>query len=316
MKKILVAAAMTLLLPFFSLAQTPRDTVSMTPQEIADSLIADAMQFLGTPYHYGSSGPKSFDCSGFTGYIYKRFGYKLTRSAKSQSQDGRPVEGDLSNLQKGDILVFGGIRNKNVIGHVGLFIETLKDGTDAAFIHAARGGVKIDRLSETYYKERFMGVRRILPDFVDIEAPDEFALDTTAVVPRVDTLLLGDGDRRAIVFADGTWVWIREDGTPEIPSEVSSIVLGGTGSWKIVQNSPVKIPAPAPLVTGKENSAGTVPDSSGEPSRSAATWYTVKSGDTLSSIARRYGTSVKSLCSLNGIKESSVLSIGKKLRVK
>ncbi len=317
MKKILVAAAMTLLLPLFSLAQTPRDTVSMTPQEIADSLIADAMQFLGTPYHYGASGPKSFDCSGFTGYIYKRFGYKLTRSAKSQSHDGRAVEGDLSKLQKGDILVFGGIRNKNVIGHVAIFIETLKDGTDASFIHAARGGVKINRLSETYYKERFMGVRRILPDFVVVDAPEAISVDTTAVLPRVDTLLLGDGDRRAIVFADGTWVWIREDGTPEIPEDISSIVLGGNGSWKIVQNSPVKIPAPAPLVTGKENSAGTVPDSqSGEPSRSTATWYTVKSGDTLSSIARRYGTSVKSICVLNGIKESSILSIGKKLRVK
>ena len=315
MKNILVAAAILLLLPLYSLAQeTPRDTVSMTPQEVADSLIADAMQFLGTPYHYGSSGPKSFDCSGFTRYIYKRFGYNLTRSAKSQSQDGRAVEGDLSNLQKGDILVFGSIRNKEVIGHVGMFIETLKDGKDASFIHAARGGVKINRLSETYYKERFLGVRRILPDFVIVESTTPVTVDTTAVLTRADTIKLAEGDRRAIVFADGTWVWIREDGTPEIPSDIQSIVLGGNGNWNIVQNSPVRIPKPAPLVTGGSDQAAI--NSSSNSGQSSSVWHTVKSGDTLSAIARRYGTTVKSICALNGIKESSVLSIGKKLRVK
>ena len=316
MKNILVAAAILLLLPFYSLAQeAPRDTVSMTPQEIADSLIADAMQFLGTPYHYGSSGPKSFDCSGFTRYIYKRFGYNLTRSAKSQSQDGRAVEGDLSHLQKGDILVFGGIRNKNVIGHVAMFIETLKDGKDASFIHAARGGVKINRLSETYYKERFIAVRRILPDFVVVDGPSRpITIDTTAVLPKVDTITLAEGDRRAIVFADGTWVWIREDGTPEIPEDISTIVLGGNGNWNIVQNSPVRIPKPAPLVTGGNDQAAI--NSSSSSGQSSSVWHTVKSGDTLSAIARRYGTTVKSICALNGIKESAILSIGKKLRVK
>ena len=313
MKNILVAAAILLLLPFYSLAQeTPRDTVSMTPQELADSLLADAMQFLGTPYHYGSGGPKSFDCSGFTRYIYKRFGYNLTRSAKSQSLDGRPVEGDLSNLQKGDILVFGSRRNKSVIGHVGMFIETLKDGTDAAFIHAAHGGVKVSRLSETYYKERFIGVRRIIPDFVVVKSTVPVNVDTTAVAPQIDTLKLAEGDRRAIVFADGTWVWIREDGTPEIPEDISSIVLGGDGNWKIVQNSPVRIPKPEPLVTAGKEQAAVNPGTSEQ----THVWHTVKSGDTLSAIARRYGTSVKSICALNGIKETSVLSIGKKLRVK
>ena len=48
----------------------------------------------------------------------------------------------------------------------------------------------------------------------------------------------------------------------------------------------------------------------------AATYHTVKSGDTLGAIARRYHTSVSAICRLNGIKSTTTLQIGKKLRVK
>ena len=47
-----------------------------------------------------------------------------------------------------------------------------------------------------------------------------------------------------------------------------------------------------------------------------AKYITVKSGDNLSSIAKRYGTSVKALCRLNGIKETTIIRIGQKLRVR
>lgn len=48
----------------------------------------------------------------------------------------------------------------------------------------------------------------------------------------------------------------------------------------------------------------------------SAKYHTVKQGDTLSKIAKRYGTTVKKLCQLNGIKETKVLRIGQRLRVK
>ena len=47
-----------------------------------------------------------------------------------------------------------------------------------------------------------------------------------------------------------------------------------------------------------------------------AKYYKVRSGDTLSKIAARNGTTVKKLCKLNGIKETTVLQVGKRLRVK
>lgn len=48
----------------------------------------------------------------------------------------------------------------------------------------------------------------------------------------------------------------------------------------------------------------------------AMKYHKVRSGDTLSGIAKKYGTSVKALCRLNGIKETKVLQIGQKLRVR
>ena len=48
----------------------------------------------------------------------------------------------------------------------------------------------------------------------------------------------------------------------------------------------------------------------------SAKYYTVKKGDTLSRIAKRNNTTVKKLCQLNGIRESKVLRVGQRLRVK
>lgn len=45
-------------------------------------------------------------------------------------------------------------------------------------------------------------------------------------------------------------------------------------------------------------------------------YHTIRKGDTLGALARRYGTSVNKLCKLNGMSQTSILRIGKKLRVK
>ncbi|MCH2215645.1 MAG: M23 family metallopeptidase [Flavobacteriales bacterium] len=43
-------------------------------------------------------------------------------------------------------------------------------------------------------------------------------------------------------------------------------------------------------------------------------YHKIRSGDTLSGIARRYGTSVRNLCRLNGIRSTTTLRIGRTLR--
>ncbi|MEI7503492.1 MAG: NlpC/P60 family protein, partial [Paludibacter sp.] len=53
----------------------------LSPNQISlsDSVVNYGKLFLNTPYHYGSTGSDSFDCSGFTSYVYNNFGYSLQR---------------------------------------------------------------------------------------------------------------------------------------------------------------------------------------------------------------------------------------------
>ena len=121
----------------------------------ADAIVAYAKTFQGYPYVYGSNGPSSFDCSGFVQYVYKHFGYSLSRSSKTQANDGVAVS--KSNLQPGDILIFKNTA-KTEIGHVGIYIG------NGQFIHASnpKTGVTISSLSSASYQQRYVTARRIL----------------------------------------------------------------------------------------------------------------------------------------------------------
>ena len=82
----------------------------------------------------------------------------------------------------------------------------------------------------------------------------------------------------------------------------------------ISQNSTLRVGQKL-KVSGSASSAGKS-SASGKSGTGGASTYTVKSGDTLSSIAKRNGTTVKKLCQLNGIGENAKLRVGQKLRVK
>lgn len=112
-----------------------------------------AMQFKGCRYVYGAAGPNTFDCSGLTSYVYKHFGYNISRSSRDQAKDGKAVTGE---LQPGDILVFS--NNGKTVGHVGIYI-----GNDK-FIHASDSstGVIVSNLSDKCNKNKYWGARRIL----------------------------------------------------------------------------------------------------------------------------------------------------------
>ncbi len=116
-------------------------------------VVAYAQQFKGCRYVYGAAGPSSFDCSGFTMYVYKHFGYNLSHSSKVQATQGVKVTGE---LQPGDILVFS--NDGKQVGHVGLYI-----GNDK-FIHASDSttGVIISNLHDSWNIKKYWGARRII----------------------------------------------------------------------------------------------------------------------------------------------------------
>ena len=136
--------------------ETKKDTETTSSKSSAtgSEIVSYAKKYLGSKYVYGGSTPKGFDCSGFTSYVYKHFGYSLSRTSSGQASNGRAVS--KSNLQAGDIVCFARSSGSKKIGHVGIYIGGGK------FIHAAnsRKGVITSKVSgDGYY---FVCARRII----------------------------------------------------------------------------------------------------------------------------------------------------------
>ena len=329
------------------LTQGQPKEVEITASELADKILEYAASFLGTPYRYGANGPKRFDCTGYTRYVFGHFGITdLDRSAKDQAHNGREVDiSDFRNLQKGDILLLGSRRNPKVVGHVGIFTGLDTARNDPKFIHASNHGVRYSSIyTESYYANRLLGARRILPDFEDYKV--EF--DSTATYAfepdhgvhiAPDSLVLADNDRRIVLFENGKWAYVDADGALSIPEGSGRLILTGDGNWAPVRETKVTIPTsalkpdprdlepePKPATTAKAQPA---PKPAAKPaatpkdtSATAAApqgeqiYHTIVRGDSLSKIARQHGTTVNKLCQLNNISANTVLRVGRKLRVK
>lgn len=224
-----------------------RDSLSVTTSELADKLIEEAMKYRGVPYRYGGKGPNAFDCSGFTSYVYGRIGYKLSGSVALQVKETRTVTGNLSDLQKGDLIIFGSRHNVSKIGHVGIYIGPDEPGDGFDFIHAAvHGGIQISNIKEKYYTDRFLGVCRVLPDFYkdsNLDSIDSLIpISDRTFVPVCDTLRLNENDCRIILFADGRWFQVQPDGKLVPPDGENKIVLSQDGRWMTIPKTEHLIP--------------------------------------------------------------------------
>lgn len=143
-------------------AEAPAETPA-TPAASASgsSIVSIAQQYLGVPYVYGGSSASGFDCSGFTMYIYKQFGYSLPHSATSQWLSGMGTKiYSISELQPGDLVFFNDpSRNKGkACSHAGIYIG------NGQHVHASssrNGGVITSDLTSGYYNTYFVGGLRL-----------------------------------------------------------------------------------------------------------------------------------------------------------
>ncbi|WP_432405751.1 SH3 domain-containing protein [Wukongibacter sp. M2B1] len=134
------------------------NNVSRSASRTSMKIVQEGKKLLGIPYRYGSNGPKSFDCSGFTSYVFKKCGIELPRTSKSQAKVGKKVK--KSDLQVGDLVFFDTSGSNNgVITHVGIYVGSGK------FIHASSGRkakkVVISEINTGYYNQKFVTARRV-----------------------------------------------------------------------------------------------------------------------------------------------------------
>ena len=141
-----------------------RQNAPVASRELVDELLDYAKTFIGVPYRLGASGPDLFDCSGFTSYVFREFGYYLPHNSVMQQRDSRPVE-SFSDLRKGDLVFFGARNNIRSIGHVGIVVDVDLDRGMFRFIHASTSnGVEIQRSTSPYFMMRYMGAGRVLKE--------------------------------------------------------------------------------------------------------------------------------------------------------
>ncbi|MCI7734234.1 MAG: C40 family peptidase [Dysosmobacter sp.] len=136
------------------------DFVDLTASSISSSnssIVSFAKQYLGTRYSYGGASPSGFDCSGFTMYVYKQFGYSLPHTATGQWQSGIGTKVyNIGALQAGDLVFFNDpSRNAGkACSHAGIYIG------GGQFIHSSSSksnGVIISDLTSGYYNTYFVG---------------------------------------------------------------------------------------------------------------------------------------------------------------
>lgn len=142
--------------------QLEQSALHQNQHNIVDELLNFAFKFRGVPYRYGAMSPRGFDCSGFTSYVFKRFGINLDRRSSAQIYDGQRVQ--RKDLRPGDLVFFNGRAVNSRIGHVGIVTEVDKNNSGGfKFIHAAVSkGITESHSSESYYSRRYMGACRVI----------------------------------------------------------------------------------------------------------------------------------------------------------
>lgn len=123
----------------------------------ASAIISYAEKYIGCPYVMNAAGPRAFDCSGFTMYVFANVaGVALTHSADDQSHVGISVS--KNNLQPGDLVFFNTSGGYGYMSHVGIYI-----GGDQFIAANTSTGVAICGLfSNPYWSRYYRGATRLL----------------------------------------------------------------------------------------------------------------------------------------------------------
>lgn len=135
--------------------------LSAESEMLIDDILKEAHKYIGVKYRHGAKGPKAFDCSGYSSYIYKQFGFDLSPSSRMQYTQGVPVA--RNDLRKGDLVFFTSRSSGKNVGHVGIVVTANNETGEFTFIHASIKGVKVSPF-EGYYVPRYVGARRVITE--------------------------------------------------------------------------------------------------------------------------------------------------------
>jgi cell wall-associated NlpC family hydrolase len=136
-------------------ATAPAAPPSIAPSEVGAALVAEALNYLGTPYVWAGVTPEGFDCSGFTYFIVNQvLADDFPRAIDEQLLSGEFVARE--DLQPGDLIFLENTYQPG-LSHVGFYIG------DGQFVSAVNetDGVAIRDLTDSYWSVRYLTARRV-----------------------------------------------------------------------------------------------------------------------------------------------------------
>ena len=149
----LAAVLMALLLSACGIAPQQRSAERLPISETGNEVAIYALDLIDTGYRFGGKNPQAgLDCSGMVSYIYRQAaGLNVSGSAADIARRGKEIE--RRSLRPGDLIFFNTMNKP--FSHVAIYIG------DNRFVHApsTNGKVRIDRLDNRYYAERFQMAR-------------------------------------------------------------------------------------------------------------------------------------------------------------
>ena len=115
-------------------------------------LVSIAKSLEGTPYKYGGTTTRGFDCSGFTSYVFDKNNSNLPRTSVEQEQYAESVM--IKDLQAGDLVFF----RSNKVGkvfHVALVVDNDKNGLTVIHATSSRGVVEENISRSSYWTKKY-----------------------------------------------------------------------------------------------------------------------------------------------------------------
>ena len=281
-----------------------KSTVADKTTRLRFDIVDYGKKHLHKPYQYGGRGPNSFDCSGYTSFVFAKFGFNLHDSSAGQARQGITIN-KKDELEIGDLVFFEGRSRNGRIGHVGIVSDIRRHGK-FSFIHASTSnGVIITSSNDPYYQERYLRGGRIIKDIPKrTEAPntDERAIAETTYIKA----------QEHIVYKE------TEDGFVAINTKTGKPVEGELTVSAEQSPKPVKSKKPEDEKKDKSEISKAVIRGSEEELLTTAPnriTYKVKPGETLYSISKKHNCSVEQLKKWNPDIENNMIEAGDELDV-
>lgn len=265
---------------------------------IQEDVLSFSKKHLGKPYRYSGKGPNSFDCSGFTSFVFNNFGYKLHSSSSGQDRQF-PTIAKKEDLIIGDLVFFEGRRRNGQVGHVGIVTE-IYPGNNFKFIHSSTtSGVIISSSAEPYYSSRYLRGGRVIErsKINENSYSAQKTISSEPNTPSPTTIIVQNESNASSESNVNNDLKIKTDNNSidhilnhskkEKKEKSESSVELNTDI--ILRDDTILIPAPIKI-------------------------HTVKMGETLYSISKQYKCTVEDLISWNPQLEG-VLKTGDKLQV-